>query len=205
MVRRCLLSPTSVIGFDVLDELGAAPTTIAIAREGYRRTGEMLAPLLALLSLENGIRGHIVDDLLPPETMIGALPGWALDMFTREGRKALGLLLQNDAGIRTWARTTIGPTGRIEILAQALFRVESGLCLHRTDGATSKWLRHLMEIECMGMPLDEASQALRVLSAAIPALNRARNEVMGGHPTHPWRNAARRKRPQESVNPAGRG
>ena len=128
MVRRCLLSPTSVIGFDVLDELGAAPTTIAIAREGYRRTGEMLAPLLALLSLENGIRGHIVDDLLPPETMIGALPGWALDMFTREGRKALGLLLQNDAGIRTWARTTIGPTGRIEILAQALFRVESGLC-----------------------------------------------------------------------------
>jgi hypothetical protein len=129
------------IGFDVLDELGTAPTTLTLAREGYRRTGEMLAPLLALLSLENGIKGDVEDDLLPPERMIGPLPSWALDMFTREGRKALGLLLQKDAGIRDWARTTIGPTGRVEILAQALFRVESGLCRRRMDGPTSKWLR----------------------------------------------------------------
>jgi hypothetical protein len=101
-------------------------------------------------------------------------------MFTREGRKALGLLLQKDAGIREWARTTIGPTGRVEILAQALFRVESGLCRRRTDGPTSKWLRQLMEHECMQMPVNEARETMQVLAAAIPALNRARGEVMGG-------------------------
>lgn len=101
-------------------------------------------------------------------------------MFTREGRKALGLLLQKDAGIREWARTTIGPTGRVEILAQALFRVESGLCRWRMDGPTSKWLRTLMEHECLGMPANEAREALKVLAAAIPALNQARAEVMGG-------------------------
>ncbi|SEC76443.1 hypothetical protein [Rhodobacter sp. 24-YEA-8] len=62
------------LGLDLLDELGVAPTTLAIAREGYRRTGEMLAPLVALLSLENGLRDEVRDDLLPPEKMIGLPP-----------------------------------------------------------------------------------------------------------------------------------
>ena len=121
------------IAFDVLDELGVAPTTLAIAREGYRRTGEMLVPLVALLTLENGLRDEVRDDPLPPEVMIGPLPGWALDMFTREGRAALTRLLQIDAGISRWACDTIGPAGRVEMLAQALFRVESGLCIERRD------------------------------------------------------------------------
>ncbi|WP_124085336.1 hypothetical protein [Pseudogemmobacter humi] len=57
------------MGFDLPDEPGVAPTTLAIAREGYRRTGEMLAPLVALLSLENGLPDSIRHDPFPPEKM----------------------------------------------------------------------------------------------------------------------------------------
>jgi hypothetical protein len=169
------------IGFDVLDELGVAPTTLAIAREAYRRTGEMLAPLVALLSLENGLREEVTHDPLPPEVMIGSLPGWSLDMFTREGRAALGYLLKMDAGICIWARETLPTAGRIEMLAQALFRVESGLCRQRKDGPTGEGLRDLMERECMGLPPDQADTSLALMLEAVPFLNAARRKVLGGH------------------------
>ncbi|VDC27463.1 hypothetical protein [Pseudogemmobacter humi] len=170
------------LGLDLLDELGVAPTTLAIAREGYRRTGEMLAPLVALLSLENGLRDEIRDDLLPPEKMIGPLPGWALDMFTREGRAALAKILQNDAGIRQWSCDTLPVAGRVEMLAQALFRVESGMCAQRKDGPVGQMLREMMELECMGLAPDQSATLLGLVSAAIPRLNIVRTEVMGGQP-----------------------
>jgi hypothetical protein len=171
------------IGFDVLDELGVAPTTLAIALEGYHRTGEMLAPLVALLTLENGLRDEMRDDPLPPEVMIGPMPGWALDMFTREGRAALAKILQTDAGISKWAHDTLPAAGRVEMLAQALFRVESGLCTRRRDGPTGEWLRDLMERECMGLPPDQAETLLGLIRDAIPRLNAARRQVLGdqGH------------------------
>ena len=168
------------IGFDVLDELGVAPTTLAIAREGYRRTGELLAPLVALLTLENGLRDVSQNDPFPPEAQIGPLPSWALDSFTREGRAALARLLQSDAGIRQWMNETQPLAGRVELLAQALFRVESGLCVHRKDGPTGEWLRELMERECLALRPDDADALLRLLRDAIPQLNTARRLVIGG-------------------------
>ncbi|VDC24365.1 hypothetical protein [Pseudogemmobacter humi] len=168
------------IGFDVLDELGVAPTTFAVTREGYRRTGEMLAPLVALLTLENGLRDKMQDDPLPPETMIGPLPGWALDIFTREGRAALAKIFQIDAGIRKWATDALPAAGRVEMLAQALFRVESGMCLQRQDGPTGERLRELMERECMGLSPDQADEVLALMRGAIPLLNTARRNVLGG-------------------------
>ncbi|QYZ68560.1 hypothetical protein [Neotabrizicola shimadae] len=168
------------LGFDLLDEVGVAPTTLAIAEEGYRRTGQLLAPLVALLSLENGLREQTEDDPLPEESAIADLPGWALDMFTREGRAALAKLLQTDAGISAWARQSLPVAGRVEVLAQALFRVESGLCLNRRDGARGKELRRIMERECFGLPPGQADNALTLMRAAIPDLNAIRAQVMGG-------------------------
>lgn len=166
------------IAFDILDELGVAPTTLAIAREGYRRTGEVLAPLVALLSLENGVKDNLHHDQMPPASMIGGLPSWTFDMFTREGRSALGKLLAKDPALADWARTHLPPTGRVEFLAQALFRVESGLCLNRVDGPTSDNLRDAMNRDCMGLPPNLAVDLLILMRGAIPALNMARRDVM---------------------------
>jgi len=40
--------------FEVLAEHGVAPSMMQIARQGFHKTGEMLAPLAALLTLMNG-------------------------------------------------------------------------------------------------------------------------------------------------------
>ena len=119
------------LAFDLLDELGTAPTTLAICREGYRKTGEALPPLLALLALENGLRAGTTDDPLPPEAMIGGVPGWALDMFTREGKLALSRLSATQAGVAEFARAMLSPGQRVGFLGQVLFRVEGGLLTRR--------------------------------------------------------------------------
>jgi hypothetical protein len=168
------------LGFDLLDELGVAPTTLAIAEEGWRRTGELLAPLVALLSLENGLRENTADDSLPPEVLISGMPGWALDMFTREGRAALGKLLFMDAGISRWAKAILPAAGRTEFLAQTLFRVESGLVLRRRDGDLGADLRSKMDLECLGLPAVQMAEAMELMREAIPLLNVMRSEVMGG-------------------------
>lgn len=168
-----------VLGFDLLDELGVSPSMLAIAKEGFRRTGELLCPLVALLSLENGLREGTVDDRMPPVAMIGPLPSFALDMFTREGRAALGKLLSGDATIAGWAKANLPVVGRTEFLAQLLFRLESGLLLRRRDGELGHELRRLMDTECLGLPPDKATKALCLMRDCLPRLNELRRGVMG--------------------------
>ena len=63
--------------FDHLCEAGWPHSIVEIARRGYRRTGELLSPLVALLSRELTDAAHEEADPLPPEVMIGDTPGWA--------------------------------------------------------------------------------------------------------------------------------
>jgi hypothetical protein len=77
------------LAFDVLHELSIPPTMVEIAREGFRKTGEVLCPFVALLmSIQPTEAGIIKDDEFPPEIMIGDVPSWALDYYSREGRAA---------------------------------------------------------------------------------------------------------------------
>lgn len=142
------------MAFDLLDELGTAPTTLAICREGYRKTGEALPPLLALLTLENGLRKEAADDSVPDEEMIGPVPGWALDAFSREGKLALRRLLATNAGIAEFAR--------------------------RVGGDLSDRLRSQLMFETLGVDPLAAIQALDLMREYLPLLNRIRRTVMGG-------------------------
>ena len=83
--------------FDALCEAGWPHSLVEIARESYRRTGVVLGPLVALLSREFSDDAIIRRDDIPPETMIGELPSWALDLYSREGKAALARFLQTDA------------------------------------------------------------------------------------------------------------
>lgn len=62
------------LAVDLLDELEVAPTTLAICREGLKKTGDALPLVVALLALENGLRADPTDDAMPPEVLIGDLP-----------------------------------------------------------------------------------------------------------------------------------
>ena len=75
--------------FDGLCEAGLPHTAVEIAREGFRKIGEPLCPFVALLCpLVINEASVIESDELPPQIMVGEVPGWALDVYTREGRAA---------------------------------------------------------------------------------------------------------------------
>ena len=64
-------------------------TVVGIARERSRRTGQILCPFMSLLApLRLGETTQRIDDPLAPEQFIRGAPGWAFDMFVREGRHA---------------------------------------------------------------------------------------------------------------------
>ncbi len=166
--------------FDTLRDAGFSPTVVEISREGFRRVGEVLCPFLAMLSLINKPRaGSIVDDELPPETMIGPIPGWAIDLYSREGRAALARFLRTDCATARWVCEHVAPTRRVDFLGGVLFRVEGGLLSKRLRWSTGDELRRLVDLECHGVDAPSVAQLLALLRADIPILNYARAEVMG--------------------------
>jgi hypothetical protein len=56
--------------FDQVCEAGWPHSIVEVAREGFRRTGEMLCPLVALLSCEQRQAVQLESDELPPEEVI---------------------------------------------------------------------------------------------------------------------------------------
>lgn len=152
------------LAFDLLDELGTAPTMLAICREGYRKTGEALPPLLALLTLENGLRGYTSEDHMPPEAMIGGVPSWSVDMFSRQGKLALVRLASTKAGVAEFSRSMLPPGQRIGFLGQTLFRVEGGLLARRVRGELADRLHSQLMFETLGVAPEAAVQALDLMA-----------------------------------------
>ena len=166
--------------FALLADLGVAPSTTEICRIGYRKTCEPLPPLVALLALENGLRSGIVDDPLPPEQMIRGVPGWALDMFTREGKQALTRLLMARTGVGEFASAVLPPANRVRFLGQVLFRVEGGQLIQRVGGDLCDRLRSQLMFETLGVDPGLAVQALDLMREDIPVLNRIRATILKG-------------------------
>jgi hypothetical protein len=60
---------------------------------------------------------RVESDDLPPEVMIGDVPNWAVDLYTREGRAAFARFLETDALAARWVRGSIRPARRVSLLA----------------------------------------------------------------------------------------
>ncbi len=76
--------------FDYLFEAGFPASAVEIAREGHFKIGEPLCNSLPILGSLLPPKPHeLADDEPPPERMLGDVPSWAFDMFTREGRNAI--------------------------------------------------------------------------------------------------------------------
>lgn len=166
--------------FDLLDELGTPITMIEIAREGFRRTREALPVLVGLLMAEDGrAEPAFTDDEPPPEGMIGPVPGWALDTYTREGRTAIARFIGLKARAATWVREHVPPARRVDVLGGVLFRVEGQVSRQRLRWPLGDELRRLVDLECHGVTDAEASDVLALMRDDIPLLNRLRAEVLG--------------------------
>lgn len=167
------------LAFETLAEAGVAPTLLAIVRENFTKTVTMLAPFVALLSLENGVVATgVADDPTPVETRIDGVPSWAFDMYTRPGRAALGRLILRNAGLVTWAGAFLPRTDRVRAAGELLFRLE-GQCLHRhASGPLSASLRQRWETDCAGMTPEALAFGMAALRDAMPELNAIRAQVV---------------------------
>lgn len=173
-----------VLAFDVLDELGVAPTIIEISREGYRRSREALCLLLPLLAGEREDDAPTFgDDPMPQESMAGPVPGWALDAYTREGKEALRRFLGAQAGLATWARRHLQPGKRLPFVARVVFHGEGGLLVNRRRTALADDLRRINEEEASGVPTEVMQKAIALIQDDLPVLNAIRAEIMEGQ-TH---------------------
>ena len=162
--------------FDTLAASGLP--VVELAREGFRKVGEILCPFVSLLAVERQRESSsITDDELPPEILIRDVPSWAYDMYTREGRQALRVFLEGNSETARWVRAHI-PKGRVEFLGTVLFRVEGGLCRKRLRWPTTDELRRKVDIECLGRHCPDATEILRLMRADIGGLNEVRSHAV---------------------------
>ncbi len=167
------------MAFITLADLGVAPTLVEITRENFTKTATMLAPFVALLSLENGVVSTgFVDDATPVETSINGVPSWAFDIYTRPGRSALGRLLLHNAGLATWAGAFLPRTNRVQVTGELLFRLEGQCLRRRAAGPLSAALRERWETECSGLSPEALAAGMAALRDAMPELNAIRAEVV---------------------------
>lgn len=165
--------------FDHLRQAGHPETVVEIAREGFRRTGEVLAPFLALLYPSHQVASKsICDDYMPPVTMFGPVPSWALDRYSREGKSAVSHFLCTDAPTAQWVEEQIPPRERLDFLAGLVFRVEGGLLRNRVRWPLADELRRMFEIEANGSGVTDGSEALDLMRVDIPILNGVRADVV---------------------------
>jgi hypothetical protein len=169
-----------IAAFNALREI-IDPAVVEIAKEGVRRTGEVLAPFVALLwPARRQQTATIEDDEFPPEVMIGDAPGWAYDVYSREGRAALASFIEGRTETARWVRDHIPPRQRVTFLGTIVFRVEGGLVRKRLRWKTGDELRRMVDTECNGPHCTDATEILQLMLADIPALNRVRAELIGG-------------------------
>jgi hypothetical protein len=166
--------PTAM--FDALREAGS-PYTV-VAREGFRKVGEVLCPFVSLLGpVRQQEPATTEDDEFPPEIMIGGVPGWAYDLYSREGRRALGGFLEGDSETACWVRAHIPPRQRVSFLGGIVFRIEGGAVRSRLRWRTADELRRLVDIECNGSHCPDATEILHLMRTDIALLNAVRGHV----------------------------
>lgn len=166
--------------FDFMCEIGLPHTLVEVSRAAYRQTGEVLCAFLPILYREfDGNEAVLVSDDFPPETMIDGIPSWALDGFTKAGRRALAYFLNADCGTTRWLRANILSGERMAILRHAQFRVEAGLVADRLVWPTGRNLRRQADLHSWPFPLEDAAELLSLMQADIGILNRAREATHG--------------------------
>jgi hypothetical protein len=164
--------------FDGLCEAGLPHTAVEIAREAFRKIGEPLCPFVALLCpLALTEASTIEDDDIPPASMIGGIPSWIYDLYSREGRTALQGFLRTDCETSRWVRDQVAAGQRVNFLGTVVFRVEGGLVRKRSRWPTGDELRRLVDIECHGPRCPDANPILELMRRDIAVLNEERSNV----------------------------
>lgn len=167
---------------DTMLEAGFPHCVLELAQRGSTRFREPLPAFLSLLSRDvparsTGYEPTEKSDHISPTTMIGDVPAWAIDFYTRPGRVALRAFLKRDTQTGRWISNHVAPRDRVEFLGGLVFRIEGGLLRRRLQWPLGDHLRRTMESEATGCGVIDASEVLDLMRGDIDMLNRERANV----------------------------
>ncbi|MBR1149848.1 hypothetical protein [Bradyrhizobium sp. JYMT SZCCT0428] len=155
------------------------PCLVEIAQEGHRRSGEVLPIFVALLApqLQPDLETSEPDEM-PPEVMLGPVPGWVVDLYTRPGRAALANFIDGSTRTARWVRLRIPPRRRVTFLGTIVFRLEGQCVRRRLRWTTADELRRLTDYECNGSHCPDATEILQLARTDLGELNAIRAELL---------------------------
>ena len=147
-----------------------------MGERGFRRLREVLCANLCLLHplFPTGRLPTDDDDFPPVVTTRHGVPTFAFDMFSHEGRHALGRFLDGRTDTARWIKHHVSAQRRIKFLGHALFRIDSGLVKCRVRWPVGESLRLLADSGFSGMPADITVELLQMLRADLPSLEKER-------------------------------
>lgn len=165
---------------DALLRIGCSPEFGDLALDTFKKSRVPLAPLVGLLSQEfsgSSSPKIFADDRFPPEVVIKDVPGWAFDMFTREGKIIFGQFLSGASTSAKWLRTHVPQNVRMDVLGNLIFFLEGGCLRNRLQWDLGKNLYNMAATECLGT---DASEIYPLLQEDFPALNSLRLKTLRG-------------------------
>lgn len=162
--------------FASLRAAGVEREIVAVAERGFRRVREVLCANLCLLHplFPTGPLPTEGDDFPPVAMNRRGVPTFAFDMFSHEGRRALGSFLDGRTDTARWIKHHVPAQRRIKFLGHALFRIESGLVKCRVRWPVGDSLRLLADSGFSGISADTTVELLQMLRADLPSLDEER-------------------------------
>jgi hypothetical protein len=186
--RLPLRSGNPALLFEAFRATGTADCVVEVAREGWKKLSEVLCPLLVLLAPLLGKEpSPLGSDEFPAERYIGEIPGWCLDLYSREGRAALAAFAAGGSETARWVRAHIPHSQQVRFVGGLVFRVEGGLLRSRLRWPVGDELRRIFEIECLGPDSRDARVLIDLMRRDIPELNLARAQTMRALERGEWR------------------
>lgn len=171
------------VAFETMFQTGYPHCVLELAERGSVRMREPLPIFVALVSRDiparsTGFEPTDLDDDILPTKMIGDVPAWAIDFYTRPGRAAMKAFLKRDTPTGRWIDTHIAPRDRVEFLGGLVFRVQGGLLRRRLQWPTGQYLKKAMETEATGSGVADASEPLDLLRGDLAILDVERRNAL---------------------------
>lgn len=131
--------------FDIIAEAGRSSHIVATCQVAWRISRNPMSLLLPIVWehwMSMGQACTVTDDPMPPVQMLGDVPGYALDQFTRIGNSVSRALLRDDESLKQILIEAEVPTGRqVRAVGDLLFISEGGLLANRARWAIGDQLR----------------------------------------------------------------
>ncbi|MBX3579512.1 MAG: hypothetical protein KF723_20090 [Rhizobiaceae bacterium] len=168
---------------EMMLQTGFPHCVLELAQRGSVRMREPLPVFMSLLSLDvparsSGYEPIEKDDDFPPSIMVGEVPSWAIDFYTRPGRAAMKSFLRKSTPTSRWIEKHIAPRDRVEFLGGLVFRAQGGLLRARLQWPMGSYLNRTMVIEANGFGIEDATEVLDLLRDDLSALSKEQADVL---------------------------